>query len=72
MTDETPALDFGVNVAQEVERTDWALRSGLQAGLNAGRMEEVEAEEGCHFLTLRDIVVADRTLPALAVVGRLS
>ena len=57
-----------MDVAQQVERTDRTLGSGLEAGLDAGRVEEVEAEEGGNLFTLAHVVVADGALPGLAVV----
>ena len=55
---------------QQIQRAHWAFDHGLQAGLNAGRVEQVEAKQRSHLLSAGDIVVADRALAGLAAVLR--
>ena len=58
-----------MNELQEVERAHRTLGGGLEAGFDAGGVEEVEAEEGGDLITLLDVIVADGALSELAIVG---
>ena len=68
LVDIAATFEFIMDVAEEVQGTNWTLGGGLQAGLDASRMEVVEAKEGSDLVIGTDVVVADGTLPGLAAV----
>jgi hypothetical protein len=62
--------DAFLDELEKVQRADGTLRCGLKTGLDAGGVEEVEAENGGYFVSGFDVIVADGTLADLALVLR--
>lgn len=58
----TAALELILDKLQNVKRADWTFGGSLETGLDAGGVEEVEAEEGGDLVWRFDVVVADGTL----------
>lgn len=67
---EISHFKFLIDNLQKVQRANGTLDSSFQTSLNAGRVKEVKTEERSNLVPLLYLVIAYRTLPGLAVIGR--